>query len=114
MDEHEDTPVVEVDVFVAHDAQLLPGAGPLAPALCHSGQPRPATGCGGVGSHKLDLGVCPLNRAEITAPPSCVDRPHQLQVLLRHPPPSLPPAAGPSAHSGSPRFNPGLTRAFPP
>src|SRR3954454_12799727 len=71
MDDHEDTPVVEVDVFVAHDAQLLPGAGPLAPALCHSGQPRPATGCGGVGSHKLDLGVCPLNRVKTPARQSC-------------------------------------------
>src|SRR5260370_42304688 len=72
-DEYEDTLVVELKVLVRLGAEVHPGAQEFAPALCHSGQPRPAAGRRAVGDHGLDLWVRPLGRAVIATLP-CVGR----------------------------------------
>jgi hypothetical protein len=82
VDKHEHALVVELAVLIRLDAQLVPGHKPFTPALCHTRQPVPASGCWGVSSYELDLFVCPLDRPEVTALPSSVDRADQFHVLL--------------------------------
>ena len=84
VDEREDAPAVELAVLVRFDPVLLPGAEEVAPALGHAGHPGPAAGDGPVGVHVVDLGMRPINVAEVATLPGRVNRPDEIQVLLRH------------------------------
>src|SRR5207245_1205003 len=79
--EDEDMLVVEFAEVVRLDADVLPGAQPLAPAFREASLPLPATGCRAVGDRILDLGVCPLGRTPVAALPGRVDRAHEVQIF---------------------------------
>ena len=95
MEEHKDALIVELPILIHFGAVLLPSAEKAAPDRCHGGQPIPAAGFGAkISDHELDLGVRPLRRAEVAAPPRRVDRANELYVLLRHPPRIIPRRGG--------------------
>src|SRR5207237_10666295 len=71
--EHKHALIVNLAVLMRLDAIVLPGVEDAAGALCHPGEPRPATGSRPVHPHILDLGVSPLHRAEVAALPARVD-----------------------------------------
>jgi hypothetical protein len=88
---HEYSPAIELTEAPSVGAVPLKRAQELAPALSHLGHPPPVAGRRPVGDHQLDIGVRPIGRAVVTAFPVRVDRAYEVQVL-RHRPPSIPPA----------------------
>src|SRR4029453_18763511 len=78
----------------------------VAPSFSHPCQPSPLTGCRAVRYDELDLGIGPLGRAEIAVLPGRVDRAHQVHVLLRHCPRSIPQGSGVGLTPGFPHWLP--------
>jgi hypothetical protein len=67
-------------VLTRFGAEALPCAQPVAQALCHPGQSRPATGRGTIGDHELDLGVRPPGGTVVTTIMGRDDRAHEVEV----------------------------------
>src|ERR1700732_3359905 len=84
--EHQDALLVDLAELVRLGAKALPRAQEAAETLRQPVQPRPAGRIQPVGNHELDLGVRPLDRAEVAAFPVRADRAHQLHVRRGHRP----------------------------
>jgi len=79
---------VELAILVSDEADFLKPAQEVTKALYRFVYPRPPTRRRSIGKHVLDLGMYPLDRAEVPAFPIRVDRAHEVQVL-RHRPRSI-------------------------
>src|SRR5919198_4847749 len=72
--------IIKFAILLRLAAEVLPGAQNATDALCHACYTGPLTGFGSAGDHVLDLGIRPLDRAEVATSPRRVDRAHEIKV----------------------------------